>query len=169
MKRALVAAAVCTFAASFLLAQETGDKPVVVHGTSAKFGASQGLPDCITVAALRGNPATEASTIEMKIDTGCIVPWHWHTANESAVPLEGLLQVTMKGEKPIVLAVKDYGFLPSKHVHQAKCASSKPCVAIFFIDAPIDIHYVDKAGEEIAPEKALADVNKPPTKPGAKP
>jgi hypothetical protein len=75
----------------------------------------------------------------------------------------------MKGEKPVVLVNGDYGFLPPKHVHQAKCASSKPCVAIFELDAPIDVHYVDKSGEEIPAEKALADVNKPPTKPSAKP
>jgi quercetin dioxygenase-like cupin family protein len=155
--------------ASLVCAQETPEKPVVTHGASARFAAAPGLPDCITMAVLKGNPSAGPSTIEMKIDNGCYVPWHWHTASESAIPLAGLLQVTMKGEKPVVLVNGDYGFLPSKHVHQAKCASSKPCVAIFELDAPIDIHYVDKAGEEIPAEKALADVNKSPAKPAAKP
>ncbi len=155
--------------ASIALAQEVGDKPVVAHGASVKFGAAPGLPDCITMGVLKGTPATGPSTIELKIDNGCIVPWHWHTANESAIPLTGLLQVTMKGEKPAVLVNGDFGFLPAKHIHQAKCASSKPCVVIFEIDAPIDVHYVDKSDNEIPAEKALADVNKPPAKPGAKP
>lgn len=154
--------------ACFASAQETADKLMVTHGASAKFAAASGLPDCITMAVLKGNPGTGPSTIEMKIDNGCVVPWHWHTAAESAIPLAGLLQVTMKAEKPAVLVNGDYAFLPAKHVHQAKCASSKPCVAIFDLDAPIDVHYVDKSGNEIPAEKALAGVNQPPTKP-AKP
>lgn len=169
MRRAfLVAAAVCTLVMG-AFAQEASDKFVVGKGTSAKFGPAPGLPDCVTMAVLRGDPGKGPSVLELKIDNGCMVPWHWHTASESAVPLSGLMQVTMKGEKPVVVANGDYIYLPATHVHQAKCASSKPCLGIFQIEGAFDIHYVDKAGTEIPAEKALADVNKPTDKPGAKP
>jgi quercetin dioxygenase-like cupin family protein len=169
MRRALAVAAAAGVLAFGVLAQESADKMIVGKGATAKFGPAAGLPDCITMAVLRGDPSKGPSVIELKIDTGCVVPWHWHTANETGIPLTGLMQVTMKGEKPVVVANGDYLYLPATHVHQAKCASSKPCIGIFELDAAIDIHYVDKAGAEIPAEKALAEVNKPADRPGAKP
>jgi quercetin dioxygenase-like cupin family protein len=150
-------------------AQESPDAAVVSKAMSAKFAASPGVPDCATSAVLKGDPSKGPSVIEIKFTPGCIVPWHWHTPSESAVPLAGLLEISMKGEKPVLLTNGDYGYLPSKHVHQAKCTGSKPCAAIFFLDAPFDIHYVDKSGAEIPAAQALAEAEKLMTKPGAKP
>jgi quercetin dioxygenase-like cupin family protein len=150
-------------------AQETPDAAVVSKGMSAKFATLPDLPDCASVAVLKGDPGKGPSVIEMKFTPGCIVPWHWHTPSESVVPLSGLLEVSMKGEKPALLTNGDYGYLPSKHIHQAKCTGSKPCAAIFFIDAPFDIHYVDKSDAEIPAAQALAEAEKLMTKPGSKP
>jgi hypothetical protein len=121
-------------------AQETADNAVVSKGMSAKFATLPNLPDCASLAALKGDPGKGPSVIEMKFTPGCIVPTNG-----------------------------DYGYLPSKHIHQAKCTGSKPCAAIFFLDAPIDIHYVDKSGAEIPAAQALAEAEKLMTKPGAKP
>jgi quercetin dioxygenase-like cupin family protein len=150
-------------------AQETPDTPVVTKGMSAKFAALPDLPDCVSLAVLKGDPGKGPSVVEMKFTPGCIVPWHWHTPSESAVPLSGLLEISMKGEKPVLLTNGDYGYLPSKHIHQAKCTGSKPCAAIFILDAPIDIHYVDKSGAEIPVAQALAEAEKLMAKPVAKP
>jgi quercetin dioxygenase-like cupin family protein len=150
-------------------AQESSDAAVVAKGISAKFAAVPGLPDCATLAVLKGDPGKGPSVVEMKFTPGCIVPWHWHTPSESAVPLAGLLEISMKGEKPVLLTNGDYGYLPSKHIHQAKCTGSKPCAAVFFLDAPFDIHYVDKSGAEILADQALAEADKLMIKSGAKP
>jgi quercetin dioxygenase-like cupin family protein len=150
-------------------AQETPDAAVVAKGMSAKFAAVPGVPDCASLAVLKGDPGKGPSVVEMKFTPGCIVPWHWHTPSESAVPLAGLLEISMKGEKPVLLTNGDYGYLPSLHIHQAKCTGSKPCAAIFFLDAPFDIHYVDKSGAEIPAAQALAEAEKLMTKPGTKP
>jgi quercetin dioxygenase-like cupin family protein len=150
-------------------AQESPDAAVVAKGISAKFAAVPGLPDCATLAVLKGDPGKGPSVVEMKFTPGCIVPWHWHTPSESAVPLAGLLEISMKGEKPVLLTNGDYGYLPSKHIHQAKCTGSKPCAAVFFLDAPFDIHYVDKSGAEILADQALAEADKLMIKSGAKP
>jgi len=150
-------------------AQESPDLAVVAKGMSAKFAAVPGVPDCLTLAVLKGDPGKGPSVVEMKFTPGCIVPWHWHNSSESAVPLAGLLELSMKGEKPVLLTNGDYGYLPSKHIHQAKCTGSKPCAAIFFLDAPFDIHYVDKSGAEIPAAQALAEAEKLMAKPGTKP
>jgi quercetin dioxygenase-like cupin family protein len=150
-------------------AQDSPGAAVVTKGMSAKFAALPGVPDCATLAVLKGDPGKGPSVVEMKLTPGCIVPWHWHTPSESAVPLSGLLEISMKDEKPVLLTNGDYGYLPSMHIHQAKCTGSKPCAAIFFLDAPFDIHYVDKSGAEIPAAQALAEAEKRMTKPGTKP
>ena len=150
-------------------AQESPDLAVVAKGMSAKFAAVPGVPDCLTLAVLKGDPGKGPSVVEMKFTPGCIVPWHWHNSSESAVPLAGLLELSMKGEKPVLLTNGDYAYLPSKHIHQAKCTGSKPCAAIFFLDSPFDIHYVDKSGAEIPAAQALAEAEKLMAKPGTKP
>jgi quercetin dioxygenase-like cupin family protein len=167
MKTILLAALLFTILPAS--AQETPDAAVVSKGISAKFAAVPGVPDCATLAVLKGDPGKGPSVVEMKFTPGCIVPWHWHTPSESAVPLAGLLEISMKGEKPVLLANGDYGYLPSKHIHQAKCTGSKPCAAIFFLDAPFDIHYVDKSAAEIPAAQALAEAEKLMAKPAAKP
>ena len=149
-------------------AQETPDAAVVAKGISAKFAALPGVPDCATLAVLKGDPGKGPSVVEMKLTPGCIVPWHWHSSSESAVPRAGLLEISMKGEKPVLLANGDYGYLPPKHIHQAKCTGSKPCAAVFFLDAPFDIHYIDKSGAEIPAALAHAEAEKLMTKPGTK-
>jgi len=150
-------------------AQESPDAAVVTKGMSAKFAAVPGVPDCASLAVLKGDLGKGPSVVEMKFTPGCIVPWHWHTPSESAVPLAGLLEISMRDEKPVLLTNGDYGYLPSKHIHQAKCTGSKPCATVFFLDAPFDIHYVDKSGAEIPTAQALAEAEKLMTKPGTKP
>ncbi|HWN75533.1 MAG TPA: cupin domain-containing protein [Candidatus Udaeobacter sp.] len=161
--------AVLLFATMPSYAQDSPDAAVVAKGISSKFAALPGVPDCATLAVLKGDPAKGPSVVEMKFTPGCIVPWHWHTPSESAVPLAGLLEISMRGEKPVLLTNGDYGYLPSKHIHQAKCTGSKPCAAIFFLDAPFDIHYLDKSGAEIPAAQALAEAEKLMTKPATKP
>jgi quercetin dioxygenase-like cupin family protein len=169
MKTILLAALLLAVVAPTAAEQETPDTAVVSKGMALKFAAVLGVPDCASLAVLKGDPGKGPSVVEMKFTPGCIVPWHWHTTSESAVPLSGLLEISMKGEKPVLLTNGDYGYLPSKHIHQAKCTGSKPCAAIFFLDAPFDMHYVDKSGAEIPAAQALADAEKLMAKPAAKP
>jgi quercetin dioxygenase-like cupin family protein len=170
MRRAFaVAILVCGFAALAVLAQDTSDKAVVVHSATAKFGPVPGTPDCMTAAPQHGDPAAGAFVLQLKVDSSCVIPWHWHSINETLTGVSGLFVVSEKGGKPQTLGVGDYAYMPAKHVHQAKCGGAKPCVVFLHGDGPFDLHYVDKDGNEIPPDKALADVNKPADKPGAKP
>ena len=161
--------AVLLLAALPASAQESPDAAVVAKGMSAKFAASPDVPDCATSAVLKGDPGKGPSVIEIKFTPGCIVPWHWHSINESVVPLSGLLEISMKDEKPVLFTNGDFNYLPAKHIHRDKCSGSKPCAAIVSLDGPFDIHYVDKSGAEIPAAQALAEAEKLMTKPGTKP
>jgi len=170
MRRAIAIAAVLCAIALGARAQETQDKPAIVHNANAKFGPLPGIPDCMTAAPQHGDPAKGPFVLLLKFESACVIPWHWHSINETLISVNGLLQITHKGERPQVIAGGDYAYMPARQVHQAKCADShKPCTVFLSSDGPFDLHYVDKAGNEIPPEQALADVNKPPDKPGAKP
>jgi quercetin dioxygenase-like cupin family protein len=160
MQKWVVVLALTGIAGISWAAQQSGDRAVILRGDSAAFSARPGAPDCATDSPAHTNPASGAATFIVKFDSGCTVPWHWHTPNENLMPISGLIQVTMKGEKPVVLKSGDFAFMPAKHIHQAKCASSKPCSFYLSVDAPFDIHYVDAAGKEIPSEQALAKVNK---------
>lgn len=169
MKTFLLCALITGLAAISVSAQDMSDKPIVSKASTQKYAPLPGVPDCLTLAVLRGDPGSGPSVVEMKFTPGCIVPWHWHTGPEGAAPIGGLLEISMKDEKPVLLATGDYIYLPAKHVHQAKCSGSRPCSAIFILDTAFDIHYVDKTGAEIPADKAIAEAEKLMTKQGAKP
>ena len=82
----------------------------------------------------------------LKLASGCRVPWHWHTANETLLVISGRGTVAMKDGPPLKFAPGAYASLPSHHVHQASC--SRACLLFNTADAAFDIHYVDASGEE---------------------
>ena len=66
----------------------------------------------------------------------------------------------MRGEQPFTLSPGDYYYMPAHHHHQTTCAG---CIYFRYTHGPIDIHYVDAAGNEISAEKALAAFGEHPT------
>jgi quercetin dioxygenase-like cupin family protein len=107
----------------------------------------------MTFAVERGDPNKGPSTLLLKFKSGCVVPWHWHTANEQLMFVSGAGKAEMKGSPPQTLKSGDYVLLPSKHVHQFTCITS--CLVFDVIDGAFDIHYVDKDGKEIPPVQVL--------------
>ena len=151
MHRRLLIAMTIIGLASFVAAQNMGG---VVTPAKAKFGNMAGLPTCMTLSVLHGDPTKGPSTILLKFKAGCSVPWHWHTANETLVMVSGAGSAEMKGEKPMPMKAGDYLYLPAKGVHRFTAQS-----AVYMYDMPdgaFDIHYVDAEGKEIPPDKALA-------------
>ncbi|HUL33483.1 MAG TPA: cupin domain-containing protein [Candidatus Eisenbacteria bacterium] len=169
MKKLLLAPICLVLFGLVAVAQEVSDQPVVSKTANQKYAPLPNVPGCATLAVLRGDPSKGASVVEIKFTPGCIVPWHWHTAAESTIPLSGLLEITMKDARPFILANGDFGYLPANHIHQAKCTGSRPCAAVFLIDAAFDIHYVDKSGAEIPADTALAEAEKLMNKKSSKP
>ena len=142
------------------------EKMVTLNPYSLEFTPIPDLPACATAAILRGNPRSEAAWVLLKLASGCRVPWHWHTANETLVVISGKGRVEMKDGPPLDFVPGAYASLPSRHAHQAIC--SRECLLFNGADAAFDVHYVDANGEEIPLEKALTASRKPPPTPQAK-
>src|SRR5688572_11996332 len=160
LRRALIAMCV----AGPVSAQGTAGHVVGENMTEVQFNAFPGLPKCTPGSVKSGDPAKGPSIILAKAETGCIVPWHWHSPNEHLMMVKGVARVDMLSGKPITLRAGGYAMLPGKHVHQFVCTNS--CVFYVHSDAPFDIHYVDRQGKEISPDQALASVNRKAAKKG---
>jgi quercetin dioxygenase-like cupin family protein len=140
------------------LAQESGEHAIVNKAASAHFVAVPNAPACVTVGVERSDPGKGASEMLAKFASGCAVPLHWKTPNESAVVVSGVLEIEMKGEKPFVMRRGDYSFLSSHLVHRTTCKGKNPCLVYVYLDGSVEIHYVDEAGKDIPPGEVLAGI-----------
>lgn len=158
--RRLAVSALLMFAAS-AAAQRTAPQPTPMpHGRNIeemKFAPVAAVPTCTTVAVASGDPAKGASVIVIKAEDGCVIPWHWHTANEQVMVVDGQVRFDMKDGKPLTLRAGGHALLPSRHLHQFRCTGS--CTAFISSDVAFDIHYVDARGKAITPEAAIKAVN----------
>lgn len=122
----------------------------------AAFLVIPGVPSCTTIAPLHGDMATGPATLMVRMTTGCLVPFHWHTPSEELVVLQGAPLAQMKGQRPVTLQVGSYSQLPSGHVHRFRCTSDEDCLIFMVADGAFDIHFVDERGAVISTEAALA-------------
>jgi mannose-6-phosphate isomerase-like protein (cupin superfamily) len=126
---------------------------ITLNPETLKFSPIPDMPGCASAAIVRGNPRSGPAWVFLKLDAGCRVPWHWHTANETLLVISGRGTLAMKDGPPLKFAPGAYASLPSHHMHQASC--SRACLLFNSADAAFDIHYVDARGQEISPEEAL--------------
>lgn len=133
-------------------AEET-DVPKAVNAQTWKFTAIPDMPSCASAAIVRGDPRSGPALVLLKLASGCRVPWHRHTANETLMVIRGQGTLAMKDGSPLAIAPGAYASLPSGHVHQAIC--TRACLFFNTADAAFDIHYVDASGKEIAPADAF--------------
>jgi quercetin dioxygenase-like cupin family protein len=140
-----------------LVAQSPYQMPYAEMATS-KFVTLPMLPSCMTISAQRGDPMKGAAVLLLKVKSGCIVPWHWHTANENLMMVSGSAKAEMS-DGANTLVAGDYLYLAGKQMHQFTCISS--CLVFDVIDGAFDIHYVDAQGQEIPVEQALKSTANP--------
>jgi quercetin dioxygenase-like cupin family protein len=138
--------------ASILQAENNGKAEFSAAATS-KFAPMPGLPACASLSVQRGDPSKGAAVILLKAASGCVIPWHWHTVNESLVMVNGRAKIEMKDGAPVTFRPGDFIFLPGKHTHQFSCLAA--CMLYVMPDGAFDIHYVDASGKEISPDEAI--------------
>ena len=140
--------------------QAAAQEAAIVNPQSGvKFGPIPNAPECFTVAVEKGDPSKGPSVILAKFAAGCVAPFHWHTPSETVMVVSGALETQMKGDdKPIVAHHGDFLYLPPKHVHRATCSKAAPCLVFLTSDGAFDVHWVDKAGQEISLEAAMKAV-----------
>jgi len=137
----------------FAWGQAMGGHAVGQNIAETQFNAFPGLPGCTPGSVKSGDPAKGPSIILAKADTGCTVPWHWHSPNEHLMMVKGVARLDMKSGKPLTLRAGGYAMLPGKHVHRFVCVSS--CLFYVHSDGAFDIHYVDNQGNEVSLDQAL--------------
>jgi quercetin dioxygenase-like cupin family protein len=141
------------------LAAQSSDQVPYAAAASSKFMNLPMLPACMTISAQRGDPMKGAAVLLLKFKSGCVVPWHWHTANENLMMVSGRAKGEMKPGGARMLTAGDYLYMAGKQVHQFTCISS--CLVFDVIDGAFDIHYVNADGKEMTPEEALKPMAKP--------
>jgi quercetin dioxygenase-like cupin family protein len=138
------------------------DKMVHAASATSKFVNFPGLPKCTRGSVQNGDPSKGASVILAKVTTGCVIPWHWHSASEQLMIVSGSAKVEMKDGSPTALHTGDYVALPEKNAHQFTCVTA--CTMFILPSGAFDIHYVDKDGKEISSDEALKSKAKTPMK-----
>src|SRR5262245_44998524 len=132
---------------------------ITLNPETLKFTPIPDMPGCASAAIVRGDPRSGPAWVFLKLSTGCRVPWHWHTANETLLVISGRGTLTMKDGPPLRFAPGAYASMPNHHVHQATC--SRACLLFNTADAAFDIHYADASGKEISSDDALKSSAKP--------
>jgi quercetin dioxygenase-like cupin family protein len=163
MRLALIGLSLCilAFAVTTPLPTQGQDQMPYASMASSKFMNLPMLPSCMTLSAQHGDPMKGPAILLIKFTSGCVVPWHWHTADENLMMVSGKGKAEMKSGGSHPMAMGDYIFLEGRQTHQFTCTSS--CMLFDVIGGAFDIHYVSADGTEIPPDQAL----KPMAKAGA--
>jgi quercetin dioxygenase-like cupin family protein len=111
---------------------------VVIPLASANLVAD-GKPDCLKVARENGDPDTGASTFLLKASPGCVVPPHYHTAEEQLIVVQGDVLTGMDGMAEATLGPGGFAMMPSKAMHWFTCQSKGTCLMFVTFDRTYDI------------------------------
>src|SRR6476660_594486 len=75
---------------------------------------ADGKPDCLKVARENGDPDKGASTFLLAAPPGCVVPPHYHTAEEQLIVVRGNVLTGMDGMAEAKLGPGGFAMMPSK-------------------------------------------------------
>ncbi len=68
-------------------------------GAINPFSSVRFAPDtdvkCLSSAVQTGDPASGRSTLILKASAGCVIPWHFHTAEEQLIIVSGTVLAEM--------------------------------------------------------------------------
>ena len=78
---------------------------------------------CLLSTVEAGDPTTSRSTLILKASSGCVVPWHYHTAEEQLIVISGTVLVEMVDHQPTRLGPGGFA------VMGAACRISSPATA----------------------------------------
>ena len=105
---------------------------------SIRFEAD-GDVKCLQSAVEAGDPVTGPSTIILRAPPGCLVPWHFHTAQEQAVVIQGTVKMEMSDSPAMSLGPGGFAAMPGKVPHQFTCDRKAACLIMVWFDGKYDI------------------------------
>ena len=101
-----------------------------------------GEPACLKVARENGNPDKGASTFLLEAPSGCVVPAHYHTAEEQLMVVRGDVLTGMDGMAEATLGPGGFAMMPSKAMHWFTCKSKDTCLMFVTFDGAYDIVWI---------------------------
>ena len=107
---------------------------------SVKFSQDNDVA-CLLSALETGDPANGRSTFILKASPGCVVPWHFHTAEEQLIVTGGTVLAEMTGHQPARLGPGGFAVMSGHMAHQFTCQGRSACVMIVAFDRAYDIHW----------------------------
>jgi quercetin dioxygenase-like cupin family protein len=111
---------------------------IVTPLASAKL-VFDGEPACLKVARENGDPDTGASTFLLEAPSGCVVPAHYHTAEEQLMVVRGDVLTGMDGMPEQTLGPGGFAMMPSKVMHWFTCKSKDICLLFVTFDRTYDV------------------------------
>jgi len=116
-----------------------------MSGSMKPLGSVRFAPDndvrCLLSALETGDPATGPSTWILKAPVGCVVPWHYHTAQEQLMVVVGEVRAEMTGRQPSLLGPGGFAMMEGGMAHQFTCQGREACVMFVIFDRAYDIKW----------------------------
>ena len=101
-------------------------------------------PDCLQFALENGDLETGPSTAIMKASPNCVVPPHYHTAEEQLIIVRGQVSTGMDGMPETLLGPGGFAMMPGKRVHWFSCKGKDECLMFVTFDRAYDIVWVNQ-------------------------
>ena len=111
---------------------------IVRQLSEVRFPVGDG-PDCLQFFLENGDMKTGPSTAIMKAKPNCVVPPHYHTAEEQLIIVKGNVSTGMEGMKDTVLGPGGFAMMPSKQPHWFTCTAKEECLMFVTFDRAYDI------------------------------
>jgi quercetin dioxygenase-like cupin family protein len=131
----------CLLLAVTLSAQapKSGGKSGIVRQLSEiRFPPGDG-PECLQFVLENGDLKTGPTTAIMKAAPKCVVPPHYHTAEEQLLIVKGNVSTGMEGMQDTVLGPGGFAMMPSKQPHWFTCTAKQECLMFVTFDRAYDI------------------------------
>ena len=119
--------------------QEQISKRGIVTPLASANLVFDGEPACLKVARENGDPDKGASTFLLEAPSGCVVPAHYHTAEEQLMVVRGDVLTGMDGMAEATLGPGGFAMMPSKAMHWFTCKSKDICLMFVTFDRTYDI------------------------------
>lgn len=111
---------------------------IVRQLADVKFPPGDG-PDCLQFVLENGDLKTGPTTAIMKATPKCVVPPHYHTAEEQLIIVKGNVSTGMEGMADTVLGPGGFAMMPSKAPHWFTCTEKEECLMFVTFDRAYDI------------------------------
>lgn len=142
MKRQLagtLVACIAVFASGTTLAERSATG-IVKPLQSVQFLQDNDVK-CLSSAVEAGDPTAGHSTWILKAPSGCVVPWHSHTAEEQLIVISGAVLAEMIDHPPTRLGPGGFAMMASDMPHQFSCQGKSTCLMVVAFDRPYDIRW----------------------------